>query len=159
TSSSCPPVLASAERALFESLGVSPVEHRVTLERLGGEVRVLEIGQGRPVLFVHGVMTAGPSWASLAAGLTDFRGLLLDRPGCGLSEMSEPWPRTLADQEQVAASLIVDVLDGLDIDRADLVSTSLGGWYAFRGAARCPERIGHLVGMGFQGGARIARAP
>jgi 2-hydroxy-6-oxonona-2,4-dienedioate hydrolase len=153
------PGLAAAERALFASVGVTPVEHRIGLEHLGIHVRVLEMGSGPPVVFLHGTMTAGPSWASLAAGLPGFRCLLVDRPGCGLSESPSPPARSLADQERVADLLIVEVLDALRIERGHLVSTSLGGWYAFRGAARHPERIGGMVGMGFQVGARIDRVP
>jgi 2-hydroxy-6-oxonona-2,4-dienedioate hydrolase len=154
-----PAALASVERALFASVGVSPVEHRIDLQRLGIQARVLEVGSGPPALFLHGVMTGGASWAALAAGLPDVRCLLLDRPGCGLSERPRVRPGSLADQERLAADLIVDVLDALGIERGHVVSTSLGGWYGFRGAARHPERVAGIVGMGFQGGAPIDGAP
>lgn len=151
--------LEDAERRYFSSLGIDPVERFVDLTRVGGTVRVLEVGDGPPVVFVHGTMTAGPSWADLAAALPDFRCLLLDRPGCGLSTMPAAPLATQAEKEAVADDLLADVLDGLDLTSAHVVSNSLGGWYTFRSAAAHPERIDRIVGMGFQVGAEIQDAP
>lgn len=50
-------------------------------------------------------------------------------------------------------------MDGMGIDRSNVVCTSLGGWTAFRSAAAHPDRILGLSGLGFQAGARIAGAP
>lgn len=154
------PTVESAERALFHSVGLAPTEHVVHLERLGCTVRVQECGSGPPVLFVHGVMTAGASWATLAAALGDLRCLLLDRPGCGpTSTLPADAPRSLPAQERFAADLVADVLDALDLESAHVVSTSLGGWFSFRSAAHHPARVRRIVGLAFQGGARIDRAP
>jgi pimeloyl-ACP methyl ester carboxylesterase len=75
-----------AERRLWASVGVTPTEQRVRLERTGLTVRVQEVGQGLAVVLVHGASNSGTSWAGLVAGLDGFRCLLLDRPGCGLSD-------------------------------------------------------------------------
>jgi 2-hydroxy-6-oxonona-2,4-dienedioate hydrolase len=75
-----------AEERLWASVGVTPTERCIRLEPHGVEMRVQEVGQGPPVLFVHGGSNNGTSWATLAVHLTDFRCILLDRPGCGLSE-------------------------------------------------------------------------
>lgn len=70
---------------------MQPVEHRVDLARLGINVRVMEVGEGPPAVFIHGATVAGPSWADLAARLPGVRCLLVDRPGCGRSEpLREP---------------------------------------------------------------------
>ncbi len=54
-------------------------------------MRVLEVGEGVPVLFVHGASSGGSSWAPLVACLSGFRCILLDRPGFGLSpRLNEP---------------------------------------------------------------------
>ncbi len=148
-----------AERRLFEGLGVEPVERMVDLATIGTTVRVIEVGEGSPVLFVHGVMTAGASWASLAAELSDFRCLLLDRPGCGLSATTNPPPRTLDAQRRLADEMVADVFDGLGVASGGVISNSLGGWYALRSVAAHPDRVTGMVGMGFQGGSRIERVP
>ena len=74
-----------AERALWDSLGVEPKEGWLRLPSLDTDVRVLELGVGPPVLFIHGGSTSGTSWADLAAALPEFRCILLDRPGAALS--------------------------------------------------------------------------
>lgn len=75
-----------AERRLWGSVGASPVEQHVTLPRVGTRVRIQVVGEGPPLVFVHGASTNGTIFASLAAHLTGFRCVLLDRPGCGLSD-------------------------------------------------------------------------
>jgi pimeloyl-ACP methyl ester carboxylesterase len=44
------------------------------------------VGEGLPVLFLHGVNTCGTIWAPLAGRLAGVACLLVDRPGCGLSD-------------------------------------------------------------------------
>ena len=75
-----------AERRLWASLGVSPTERRLHLSHSGVGVRVQEAGEGPAVVFVHGGSNSGTSWAPLVAQLEDFHCILLDRPGCGLSD-------------------------------------------------------------------------
>src|SRR5262245_34972941 len=88
-----------AERRLWTAFAVEVVERRVTLPRSGIEVRVQEAGSGPPVLFVHGTMSAGSVWAPLARLLPDYRCVLLDRPGCGLSTASAADLRDVAGLE------------------------------------------------------------
>lgn len=145
--------------ALWASVGATPIERRIVLPRIGSEVRVLEVGAGPPVVFVHGGSNAGSSWAHLAARLPGFRCLLVDRPGCGLSE---PLPARLVDQaafEAFADHLVVDVLDGLDLPGAPLVATSFGGYVGLRSTAAHPERIERLVVLSWPMGAPIERTP
>ena len=142
-----------AERALWDSVGTQPVERRIDLARLGTTVSVLETGDGPPVLFVHGVNNGASSWASLAAALPDFRCVLVDRPGCGLSDRL---PQRLDDLDALAAYadlLVPDVLDALGLDAAPVVATSLGGYFALRAAATSPTRISTLVLHSWSAGA------
>lgn len=148
-----------AEEALWESVGATPSE-RFTRLRTGGQIRVQEIGEGPPILFVHGVTVAGSSWCQLAAALPAFRCILLDRPGCGLSD---PVPgETLDGTDAVlhyADDLVSDVLDALDIERAHVAATSYGGLFALRGAAKHPDRIDRIVQYSWLMGAPMDRVP
>jgi pimeloyl-ACP methyl ester carboxylesterase len=95
----------------------------------------------------------------LIAQLDGFRCLIVDRPGCGLSE---PLPYTLDDPERLGAygdGLIVDVLDALGLDRAPVVATSFGGYFALRGAAAHADRIESVVEFGWTVGAPIGAVP
>jgi pimeloyl-ACP methyl ester carboxylesterase len=97
------------------------------------------------VLFVHGSPNAGSKWAPLAAQLTDFRCLILDRPGCGLSD---PVDYSTIDLRRFGAELLGETLDGLGLPRASVVASSLGGALAFYFAQAHPERVERLVQEG-----------
>jgi pimeloyl-ACP methyl ester carboxylesterase len=131
----------------------------VALPRLGGEVRIQELGEGPPVLFVHGGSTCGTSWAELAAALPRFRCLLLDRPGTGLSDPLVRPVRDLGDLVDLADALLLDVLDGLGLPTAPVVATSFGGYFAMRAALAAPGRIERLVLLGWNAGAPVSRLP
>jgi pimeloyl-ACP methyl ester carboxylesterase len=73
----------TAERALWEHYGAEPTERFLDLAKPKARTRVLIVGDGPPVLFVHGSPNAGSTRAPLAERLQDFRCIILDRPGCG----------------------------------------------------------------------------
>ena len=125
----------------------SPESGGIRLRRLGVEARVLEVGAGEPTLFLHGGPNAAATWSYMAASTSGLRCLLLDRPGTGLSDPLPVIPdaTTLGRTQQ---DLTLDVLDALDIDRAHLVASSLGGFAALRSAASHPERIRRMVLLG-----------
>ncbi len=134
-----------AERRLWDALAVTPVDRRVTLPS-GGQLRCQEVGEGPPVVFIHGASIAGTSWSGLAANLDGLRCILVDRPGCGLSDPIVGGPlRDLASVEAYADGLLSDLLDALELDRAMVAATSYGGLFALRGAATVPERVTKLV--------------
>lgn len=146
-----------AERDVWRSLGVEPLEHRVHLPTVASTVRVQEIGRGDPVLFIHGASTSGTSWASLVARLDGYRCLVVDRPGTGLSEPMGRRIRDAADLRAIGRSLVPELLDGLGIDRAAVVATSFGGFFAFHGAMAAPDRIIRIVEFGWAAGAPLGR--
>jgi pimeloyl-ACP methyl ester carboxylesterase len=149
----------AVEAELWRSLGVTPTEHRLRLPRLGLNVRVQELGAGPPVLFVHGATTCGTSWASLARLLPNHRCLLLDRPGTGLSDPPDPPVRDIDTLVALADVLLADVLDAIGIGRADLVTTSYGGYFGLRFVLGHPERVGRIVELGWSAGAPLGPVP
>jgi pimeloyl-ACP methyl ester carboxylesterase len=148
-----------AERALWESVGANPTEQRLVLARTGATVRIQEVGDGEPVIFVHGASNGGTSWASLAARLNGFRCVLVDRPGCGLSPRLEPGLADMSRLGTFADALVVDVLDAIGVTRAHVVGTSFGGYFALRAAAAHPERIGRVVTLSWSFGAPMVSTP
>lgn len=146
------------EERLWASVGVAPTEVWVEVAHTGTKVRLLVVGSGPPVLFAHGATNGASSWATLASRLPGHRCFLLDRPGCGLSE---PIGHRL-DQTQLAAladALAVDVFDGLGLDRAALVGTSFGGYFALRAAAAHPARVARVVELSWPFGCPIEKTP
>lgn len=134
----------AAEERFWGAYRLRPGERFVRLAATGTRVRVLEVGEGDPVLFIHGGPNAGSTWAPMVAHLTGFRCLMVDRPGTGLSE---PYRLTAAGLPAFGARFVSEVLDGLELDRAHVVASSIGGHIALRSAARTPERFLRMVQM------------
>ncbi len=135
----------AAEARHWDHYNIRPKEHFLDLAPLNAKVRVQEIGEGEPVLFVHGGPNAGSTWASLVAELQDFRCLLLDRPGSGLSE---PVDITRYDFRQFGADLLSSVLDELGLQKSAVVASSFGGALSLFFAAAHPDRVTRMVQQG-----------
>lgn len=70
----------AAEQAVWDRYGLTPRERMV--EAGGTLVRVNEVGEGPPILFVHGSGGSGAYWSPLVEHLQGhFHCLLIDRPG------------------------------------------------------------------------------
>lgn len=134
-----------AETALWSHYGLEPREHFVTTQSPSARLRVLEVGSGEPVLFVHGTGGTGSYWGALVRELRDFRCLLLDRPGWGFSSAVD---FAQHDYGALTAGLLKDVLDGLGIARAHVVGASIGDIWALRLAQRFPSRVGAVALLG-----------
>jgi 2-hydroxy-6-oxonona-2,4-dienedioate hydrolase len=133
-----------AERAVWNRYGLAPTERFIELASPAVRLRVLEVGSGEPILFLHG--TVGPgAWPALVRELSGFRCLLLDRPGWGLSSELD---YAKHDYATVIADLSRGVLDALGVDRAHVVGGSIGDLWALRIAQRHPSRVGRVVLLG-----------
>ena len=132
---------------MWESFGLEPTEQRVHLQSLDVTVRVQEIGEGPAVLLIHGASVGGASWVNLVQGLSGFRCIILDRPGCGLSDPipGEAGEADIDAVKQAGDLLIPDVLDALELPAAHVLGTSFGGFFSLRGAAAAPERVRRVM--------------
>src|SRR5262249_2216178 len=106
------------------------------------EVNYAEIGQGEPILFVHGL--AG-CWRNWLENLPHFgrthRAIALDLPGFGDS----PMPSWAIDMPAYGR-LIHDLCEKLGIERvAALVGNSMGGFAATEATIERPGRFEKLV--------------
>ena len=99
-------------------------EHRVTLEQ--GDLRYYETGAGRPVVFVHGILTNAELWRAVVPGVAaaGFRCLAPDWPLGGhevpMRPDAELGPVGIAD-------LIAEFLEALDLRDVILVANDTGG--------------------------------
>ena len=108
-----------------------------------GIVEYHERGEGDPVVFVHGLLVHGGLWRKVVPEVA------------GSARCITPhWPlgshrRALdGDADLTPAGLarhVVDVLDGLGIERATLVGNDTGGGLCQIVAARHPDRVARLV--------------
>ncbi len=146
-----------AEARLWASVGAEPTQRRLRLERTGTTIRIQEVGEGPDVVFIHGVNNAGTSWASLVARMAGFHCVMVDRPGCGLSD---PIDTVFTGPDHLAAyaeGVVLDVLDGLGLPSTHLVATSYGGYFALRTAAAHPARVQRIVEYGWTLGAPMGK--
>jgi 2-hydroxy-6-oxonona-2,4-dienedioate hydrolase len=134
-----------AEAALWDHYGLAPTERHVELRSPRAMLRVLEVGNGRPVLFVPGTPGTGPYWGGLVRQLPGIRSLLLDRPGWGLSDPIDYRGR---DYGHLVADVLEGVLDALGLDEVDVVGNSIGDAWALRLAQLKPSRVGRVVLIG-----------
>lgn len=134
-----------AERAHFDSLGLTVRERFLEPGRLGVRTRVLESGDGQPVLLVHGGGGLGAGWAPLMAHLGGFRLLSVDRPGFGLTGFADPRPVGLRAH---ALQFLGDVADGLALENFSIIANSMGALWSLWFASEHPDRVSRLALLG-----------
>jgi pimeloyl-ACP methyl ester carboxylesterase len=113
----------------------------------GPLIHVVAVGDGPPVVHLHGTNTSSLSHLMLLGrGRTPgTRSYLVDRPGCGLSDPDSFRPGHF---REFAVGWVGDVLDALSLDTTLLVGASGGGIWATWYALAHPERIRGLVMLG-----------
>lgn len=144
-----------AEEKLYAEYGVEVLEHLVDIEAPSTSVRVLEVGQGEPLVLIHGSPNNAATWIPLVAHLTNRRCLLLERPGAGLSKPVADWTNHRSESARIVAS----VVDAMGVDQADLIGSSFGGLYAYNLALSAPQRVRSLILLGAPGGPSVLGMP
>ena len=114
--------------------------HRVELP--GATVNYAELGEGEPIVFVHGISGCWQNWLENMPQLSrTHRTIALDLPGFGAS----PMPSWKIDMHAYGR-LLHDFCEKLEIDRgATLVGNSMGGLVAAEAALSAPGRFDRLV--------------
>jgi 2-hydroxy-6-oxonona-2,4-dienedioate hydrolase len=103
--------------------------------------RVLEAGEGEPLVLMHGTGGHLEAYAHNIVPLAQrFRVIAYEYPGHGYTTHAT---RDLELPDYVAH--LDELLDTLGVDRANLSGESLGGWVALKYAAAHPERVGKVV--------------
>jgi len=106
----------------------------------------VDVGEGAPVVMLHGEPTWGYLWRKVAPPVLEagFRVILPDLPGFGRSDkpMDEDW---YSYARHTAA--IVDLVESLDLREATFVLHDWGGPIGLRVAVELAERVSRLVLM------------
>lgn len=106
----------------------------------GVELEIVERGQGRPILWLHGEEGLDPPAPFLDGLAAHGRVLAPSHPGFGHSPDAES-VETVDD----LAYLYLDLLAERDVREAVVIGASLGGWVAAEMAVRCTDRLAGLV--------------
>jgi pimeloyl-ACP methyl ester carboxylesterase len=115
--------------------------HLHTADVHGAKVNYAEMGEGPPILFVHGL---GGSWQNWLEQMPDFaanhRVIAPDLPGFGESPMP-PWEISMP----AYARFIHDFCEEVGFGKGTVVGSSLGGFVASELAISEPDRVEHLI--------------
>lgn len=127
------------------------------LETAPGELtHYHELGEGTPVLFLHGsgtgVTAAANWWLNLPKLSQHARCVAIDSIGYGQTVDAEGVEYGIKAWVEHA----VRVLDALGIEKTWIVGNSLGGWVALQFAIDHPERLLGVVSMGTGGAKKTA---
>jgi len=121
-----------------------PTERFVT----AGDVRarLLEEGQGEPVLLVHGAAAWAENWALALPALAaaGYRAIAVDLPGFGQSGRARA-PGYFDAPDAYYVRFLREIMAALDLERAHLVGHSMGGAIAAVAAGAMPARFQSLA--------------
>jgi pimeloyl-ACP methyl ester carboxylesterase len=117
--------------------------NRPTAEVPQGAIVYRDLGDGDPIVFVHGLLVDGRLWSGVAERLADeFRCLVADWPMGSHRKAMRPD----ADLSPPGmAEIVVAFMDALGIERATVVGNDTGGAIAQIVTANHPDRVERLV--------------
>jgi 4,5:9,10-diseco-3-hydroxy-5,9,17-trioxoandrosta-1(10),2-diene-4-oate hydrolase len=124
-----------------EWLDIDWREHQKWVQVAGAPVNVIDLGEGDPIVFIHGLSGAWVNWLeNLPHFARNHRVIAMDLPGFGHS----PMPR---DKISIAGygRIVDELLDTLGIDRAVIVGNSMGGFIGAEIAIQFSTRVEKLV--------------
>jgi pimeloyl-ACP methyl ester carboxylesterase len=116
-------------------------EHLREVDVVGARVNYVEMGEGPPLLFIHGLSGA---WQNFLENIPHFardhRVIALDLPGFGSSPMP-PWEISIP----AYGRFVRDFCERIGVGRCSLVGNSMGGFIATEVAITDPERVDDLT--------------
>jgi pimeloyl-ACP methyl ester carboxylesterase len=140
--------IRAAEGSVFETHGLTVDESFIGLMSPKIRLRILSVGAGPDLVFLHGVSLTGAVWAPLLEGLRGYRAHLVELPGHGLSDPVRYRPGMVRAH---SLRLLDELFYALGLDAPAVVGHSLGGMFALWHASARPGRIASLVGIGDPG--------
>ena len=98
------------------------------------------VGQGSPLVLIHGFGVSGHIWQALLPYLARrYQVFIVDLPGYGKSTFTSPW--RLRDM----APLLLAWLEEVGLQKVSLIGQSMGGAIALHMSALAPETITQIV--------------
>lgn len=153
-----PKVIAAreSEEKLFKLYGLRAKEHYVQLTTVDLKVRVLEIGDGKPLFVVPGNTGDVFPLASLLSEIKDRRIIAINRPGGGLSEGMN---HNRVDIQSFAVDTLSTILKAFRLPCVDIVAHSMGAHWSLLLAMKKPEMVRSLSLLGNPGNVMQGKPP
>jgi pimeloyl-ACP methyl ester carboxylesterase len=116
--------------------------HFASVGTPAGRISTLSAGIGEPVVCIHGLGATKASFLPTVGALAGERRVIsIDLPGFGESEK----PLRAAYDAPYFAAAVTGLMDGLEIDSADLIGNSMGGRVALEVGLLYPERVKRMA--------------
>lgn len=124
-----------------EWLRINWQEHLHQIDVVGARTNYVEMGEGTPLVFIHGLSGCWQNWLeNIPHFARTHRVIALDLPGFGASPMP-PWELTIP----AYGRFVRDFCERLGIELCSLVGNSMGGFIASEVAITEPERVDDLT--------------
>ncbi len=135
----------NAEADVFATYSLKPKIHQLQIRKPRILLRVTEVGDGDPTLFLHGFSLCAAHWAPLLAQLPSLRSITVDMPGHGGSDGVDFRGVHL---RRWFKDMLISCLDELGLDAVHVVGHSQGAFIGLGLAIDAPERVRSLVAIG-----------
>jgi len=135
----------NAEADVFAAYSLKPTVHELRLQTPRMELRVTEVGDGEPTLFLHGFSLCSAHWAPLMAQLPSLHSIAIDMPGHGGSDGVD---FSGVNLRRWFRDMLTSCLDELGLDSVHIVGHSQGAFIGLGFALDAPERVRSLVAIG-----------
>ena len=146
-----------SQQQLFDQEGIQPVSKFVHTDGPVEKIHYFEIGIGEPLIFLHGGGSHSSEWIPILKHLSKyFHCLVVDRPGCGLSDHINY--RGL-DYQGSAIDFIGSFMDALGLEKSRLIANSMGGYFSICFAMEYPERVEKMLLIGAPAGMNMFIPP
>jgi pimeloyl-ACP methyl ester carboxylesterase len=134
-----------AEADVYAAYSLTPKVHKLRLQTPRVELRVTEVGNGEPTLFLHGFSLCSAHWAPLMGQLPSLRIIAIDMPGHGGSDGVD---FSGVNLRRWFKDMLTGCLDELGLDSVHVVGHSQGAFIGLGLALDAPERVRSLVAIG-----------
>jgi 2-hydroxy-6-oxonona-2,4-dienedioate hydrolase/4,5:9,10-diseco-3-hydroxy-5,9,17-trioxoandrosta-1(10),2-diene-4-oate hydrolase len=124
---------------------VTPEGTRKVVAVNGLDVAYHDVGDGVPVVFLHGSGPGVTGWANFGNNLSELHGIraiIVDQVGFGASARPEVYERNYLE---ISKDSVVGLLDALGLEQVGIVGNSMGADVATRLTLDHPERISRML--------------
>jgi pimeloyl-ACP methyl ester carboxylesterase len=137
-----------------EWLDVDWSQHLRSITVRDAQVSYVEMGEGSPVVFIHGLSGCWQNWLeNIPFFARNHRVIAMDLPGFGSSELPN---------EEISipgyGCFVDSFLETIGVEHAAIVGHSMGGFIAAETAIAVPHRVERLVLVSAAGGYPVTRA-
>ena len=147
--------LAKAQDELLSKTAPQTVASKLAWS--GGRTQLLELGDGPPLLLVHGGLGDAFAWAPILEPLSrTHRVMAIDLPGHGLAD---PFDYRDVDLLDLARRFLTDVMDAIGLESVAIVAHSVGSLWSVVFALANPGRVSRLVLLGAPAGVQRPNVP